>query len=159
MYVIINNVYGMQIYTHIWYNIFYHILWYIYHTFNYVMYVSHTWFTYITLFYIVYDYIYYVSLVQLLSLIQFIAISWTIACQASLSIINFQSLLNLMSSGLVMPPNHFILWCPLFHLQSFSASGSFPVRPLCIRWPKYWSFSFSISPSNEYTGLISFRID
>ena len=123
------------------------------------MYVSHTWFTYITLFYIVYDYIYYVSLVQLLSLIQFIAISWTIACQASLSIINFQSLLNLMSSGLVMPPNHFILWCPLFHLQSFSASGSFPVRPLCIRWPKYWSFSFSISPSNGYSGLISFRID
>ena len=104
-----------------------YFIWYIYHTFNYVMYVSHTWFTYITLFYIVYDYIYYVSLVQLLSLIQLIAISWTIACQASLSIINSQSLLNLMSNGLVMPSNHFILWCPLFHLQSFSASGSFPM--------------------------------
>ena len=63
-----------------------------------------------------------------------------------------------MSIESVMPSNHLILCCPLL-LQSFPASGSFPMSQLFIRWPKYWSFSFSISPSNEYSGLISFGMD
>ena len=81
--------------------------------------------------------------------------------QASLSITNTQSLLKLRSIELVMPSNHLILCNPLLLLTSIFASirvfsnGS----ALCIRWPKYWSFSFSISPSNEYSGLISFRMD
>ena len=85
---------------------------------------------------------------------------WTAAHQASLSVINSQSLLKFMSIKLVMPSNHFILCCPLLLLPSI-----FPIRVFsnvsvhCIRWSKYWSFSFSISPSNEYSGLISFRID
>ena len=59
-----------------------------------------------------------------------------------------------------MPSNHLILCCPLLLLpQSFPASGSFQMSQLCIRWPKYWSFSFNISPSNEYSGLIPFRMD
>ena len=81
------------------------------------------------------------------------ATPWTAARQASLSVTNSQSLLKLMSTELVMPSNHLILCCPLHsHLQSFESV-------LCIRWPKYWSFSFNISPSNEYSGLISFRMD
>jgi len=83
---------------------------------------------------------------------------WTAACQASMFITISQSLLQLMSIESVMPSNHLILCHPLSScLQSFPALGSFPMIRLCIRWPKYQSFS--ISPSNEYSGLISFRID
>ena len=80
---------------------------------------------------------------------------------ASLSITNSWSLLRLMSIELVMPSNHLILCCPL-HLPPsvFPSIRAFSTESaLCIRWPKYWSFSFNISPSNEYSGLISFRID
>ena len=77
-----------------------------------------------------------------------------------MSIINCQSLLKVMSIELVMPSNHLILCRPLLILlKSFPASGSFQISQLCIRWPKSWSFSFSISPSNGYSGLISFRMD
>ena len=86
---------------------------------------------------------------------------WTAACQVSLSITNSQSLLKLMSIGSVMPSNHLILCRPLLLLPSAFPSIRVFSREsvLCIRWPNYWSFSFSISPSNEYSGLISFRID
>ena len=101
------------------------------------------------------------SLVQLLSCVQLFAIPWTVAHQASLSITNFQSLLKLMSIDLVMPSNHLILCCPLLLPPSiFLSIRVFSNESvLRIRWPKYWSFSFDISPSNEYSGLISFRID
>ena len=86
---------------------------------------------------------------------------WTAAGQASLSITNSQSLLKLKSIELVMPSYHLILCHPLFlppliipRIRVFSNDSV-----LCIRWPKYWSFSFSITPSNEYSGLISFRMD
>ena len=86
---------------------------------------------------------------------------WTAVRQASLSITNFQSLLKLMSIKLVMPSKHLIL-CHLLLLPpsifpSIRVFSNESVLP--IRWPKYWSFSFNISPSNEYSGLISFRID
>ena len=86
---------------------------------------------------------------------------WTAARQASLSITYSQSLLRLMSIESVMPSNHLILCCPLLLLPSiFPSIRIFSNESvLCIRWPKYWSFSFSISRSNEYPGLISFRID
>ena len=85
---------------------------------------------------------------------------WTAACQASLSITNSQSLLKLMSFALVMPSNHLILCHPLLPPSVFPSIRVFSSESaLCIRWPKYWSFSFSISPSNEYSGLISFRMD
>ena len=86
---------------------------------------------------------------------------WTEAHQASLSITNSRSLLKLMSIEMVMPSNHHILCCPLLFLSSiFPSIRVFSNESvLCIRWPKYWSFSFSISPSNEYSGLISFRMD
>ena len=86
---------------------------------------------------------------------------WTAAHQASLSFIISQSLLKLMSTELVMPSNHLILCCPFLLLPSIfpSISVSSNESALCIRWPKYWKFSFSTSPSNEYSGLISFRID
>ena len=86
---------------------------------------------------------------------------WTAAHQASLSIINSWNLLKLMSVKSVIPSNHLILCCPLLLLPSiFPSIGVFTNESvLCIRWPKYWSFSFSISPSNEYSGLISFRMD
>ena len=86
---------------------------------------------------------------------------WTAALQASLSITNSESLLKFMSIELVMPYNHLILCRPLFLLPSIfpSISGFSNESVLCIRRPKYWSFSFSISPSNEYSGLISFRVD
>ena len=85
----------------------------------------------------------------------------TAACQASLSITNSQSLLKLMSTESVMSSNHFIFCCPLLLLPSiFPSIRVFSNESAChIRWPKYWSFSFSISPSNEYSGLISFRMD
>ena len=86
---------------------------------------------------------------------------WTAVCQASLSITNSQNLLQLMSIEPVMSSNYLILCRPLLlppsifpNIRVFSNE-----LVLCIRWPKYWSFSFSISPSNEYSGLISFRID
>ena len=86
---------------------------------------------------------------------------WTVACQASLSITNSQSLLKLMSIQSVMQSNHLILCCPLLLLPSiFPSIRVFSTESvICIRWPKYWSFRFSISPSNEYSGLISSRID
>ena len=89
------------------------------------------------------------------------AIPWTTACQASLSITNSWSLFKLMSIELVMPSNSLILCHPLLLLPSvFPSIRVFSNESvLHIRWPKYWSFSFSISPSNEYSGLISFRMD
>ena len=106
---------------------------------------------------------YYVSFssVQLFSPVQLFATLWTAACQASLSITNFQSLLKLMSIESMMLSNHFILCCPL--RLPYSIFPSIRVFSnewvLWIRWPKYWSFSFSISPSNEFSGLISFKMD
>ena len=89
------------------------------------------------------------------------ATPWTAARQASLSITNSRSLFKLMSIELVMPSNHLILCHPLLFLSSmFLSIRVFSNEPvLRIRWPKYWSFSFSISLSNEYSGLISFRMD
>ena len=86
---------------------------------------------------------------------------WTAACQASLSIANSQSFLKFMSIELAMSSNHLILCHPLLLLPLiFSSIRVFSNESvLCIRWPKYWSFSFSLSPSNEYSGLISFRMD
>ena len=95
----------------------------------------------------------------MLSLVQLFVTPWTIAHQASLSITNFQSLLKLISIELVIPSNHLIFFRPLLlpsilpSIRVFSNESA-----LCIRWPKYWSFSFSISPSNEHPGLISFRM-
>ena len=87
-------------------------------------------------------------------------ILWTVACQVSLSITNSQSLLKLMSIELVMPSNHLILCHPLLLPSILPSIRVFSNESvLRIRWSKYWSFSFSISPSNEYSGLISFRID
>ena len=101
------------------------------------------------------------SSVQLLSWVQLCETPWTAAHQASLSIINSQSLFKLLSIESVMPSNHLILCRPLLLLLSvfFSIRVFSNESALCVRWPKYWSFSFSISPSNEYSGLISFRID
>ena len=89
------------------------------------------------------------------------AIAWTAACRPSLSISNSRSLLKLMSIESVMPSNHLILCSPLLLLPSISPSIRVFSNEsiLHIRWPKYWSFSFSISPSNEHPGLISFRMD
>ena len=86
---------------------------------------------------------------------------WTATCQASLSITNSQSLLKLMSVESVMPSNHLILCHPLLVLPSIFPSITVFAKESVLRnrWPKYWSFSFSLSPSNEYSGLISFRID
>ena len=98
---------------------------------------------------------------QLLSQVQLFASPWTAACQASLSITNSQSLLKLMSIKSVMPSNHLILCRPLLLLPSiFPSIRIFSNESvLCKRWPKYWSFSFSNSPSNRYLGFISFRVD
>ena len=88
------------------------------------------------------------------------ATPWTAACQASLSITSSQSLLILMSIESVMPSNNLILCRPLLLPSIFPSIRVFSNESaLHIRWPKYWSFSFSISPSNEYLGLISFRMD
>ena len=99
--------------------------------------------------------------VQLLSCVLLFATPWTAALQASLSITNSQSLLKLMFIESVMPSNHLILCHPLLLLPSiFPSIRVFSSESvLCIRWPKYWSFSFSISRSSEYSGLISFRMD
>ena len=101
------------------------------------------------------------SSVQSLSRVQLFATPWTTAHQASLSITNSQSPPKPMSIESVMPSNHLILHCPLLLLPSiFPSIRVFSNKSvLHIRWPKYWSFSFSISPSNEYSGLISFRMD
>ena len=100
------------------------------------------------------------SSVQLLSPVRLFVTPGTAARQASLSIINFQSLLKLMSIESVMPSNHLILCQPLLPPSVFPNIKVFPSEPvLCIRWPKLWSFNFSISPSNESSGLISFRFD
>ena len=101
------------------------------------------------------------SSVQSLSRVRLFATPWTAVHQASLSITNSWSLLKLMSIESVMPSNHFILCCPLLLLPSVIPSIRVLSNEsvLCIRWPKYWSFSFSISASSEYSGLISFRMD
>ena len=100
------------------------------------------------------------SSVQLFSCVLLFATSWTAARQASLSITNSRSLLKLMSIESVMPSSHLILCRPLLLppsiLLSIRVFSNESV--LCIRWPKYWSFNFSISPSNEYSGLTSFRM-
>ena len=101
------------------------------------------------------------SSVQSLSRVRLFATPQTAACQASLSITNSQSLPKLMSIEAVMPSNHLILCHPLLLLPSiFPSIRVFSKESaLCIRWPKYWSFSFNISPSSEHSELISFRMD
>ena len=101
------------------------------------------------------------SLVQSLSHVQLFATPWIATRQASLSITNSWSLLKLMPIELVMPSSHLILCHPLLLLPPITPSIMVfsNESTLCMRWPKYWSFSFSISPSNEHTGLISFRMD
>ena len=100
------------------------------------------------------------SSVQSLSRVRLFATPWTAACQASLSITNSQSLLKLMSIELVMPSNHLAFCCPLLLPSIFPSIRVFSNEPaLHIRWPKYWSVSFSISLPSEYSGLISFKID
>ena len=101
------------------------------------------------------------SSVQLLSRVQLFETPWAAACQASLSISNPRSLLKLMSIELVVPANCVVLCCPLLFLPSiFPSIRVFSNKSvLGIRWPKDWSFSFNISPSNEYSGLISFMMD
>ena len=103
----------------------------------------------------------FISSVRSLSHVWLFATAWTAAHQASPSITNSWSLLKLMSIESIMPSNHLILCHPLLlppsifsSIRVFSNESALPIR-----WPKYWSFSFSISPSNEYSGLISFRVD
>ena len=102
-----------------------------------------------------------ISSVQSLSHVRLFMTPWTAACKASLSITKSRSLFKLMSIQLVMPSIHLVLCGPLLFPPSiFPSIRVFPNESvLHIRWPKYWSFSFSISPSNEYSGLTSFRID
>ena len=102
-----------------------------------------------------------VVFIQLLSHVQLFATPWIAAHQASTSVTISRSLLKLMSIKAVMPSNHLILCCPFLLPPSVFPSIRVFSNELAlhIRWPKYWSFSFSISPSNEYSGLISFRID
>ena len=102
-----------------------------------------------------------VTTVQFISRVQLLATPWTAARQASLSITNSRTLLKLMSIESVMPSNHLILCHPLLLLPSiFPSIKVFSNESaLHIRWLKYWSFSFSINPSNEYSGLVSFRMD
>ena len=102
-----------------------------------------------------------ISSVQSFSHVQLFVTPWIAARQASLSFTNSQSLLKLMSIESVMPSDHLILCCPLLLLPSILLSiRVFSNKSaLLIRWPKYWSFSFSISPFNEYSGLLSFRMD
>ena len=98
--------------------------------------------------------------VQSLSCVRLFGTPWTAACQASLTITNSRSLLKGMSIEWVMPSNHVILCRPLLLRSIFPSIRVFSNESvLHIRWPKYWSLSFSISPSNEYSGLISFRMD
>ena len=100
------------------------------------------------------------SSVQSLSRVQLFVTPWTAAGQTSLSITSSWNLLKLVSIKLVMPSNHLILCRPLLLLPSiFPSIRVFQNESLLMRWPKFWSLSFSISPSNEYSGLIFFRID
>ena len=103
----------------------------------------------------------YQSVTLVTSRVRLFATPWTAAHQASLSFTNSQTLLKLMSIELVMPSNHLILCHSLFLLSLIfpRIRVFFTETVLHIRWPKYWSFSFSISPSNEYEGLVSFRVD
>ena len=103
----------------------------------------------------------YVSSVQLLSCVQLFVTPWPAAHQASLSFTTSWSLPKLMSIELVRPSNHLILCCPLLLSSIFPSIRVFSneLALYHIRWPKYWSFSFSISTSNEYSGLISFRVE
>ena len=107
------------------------------------------------------NFVLHFSSVQSFSRVRLFVTPWTAACQVSLSITNSQSIPKPMSIELVMPSNHLILCRRLLlmplvfpSIRVFSSESV-----LCIRWPKYWSFSFNISPSNEYSGLISFRMD
>ena len=115
----------------------------------------------IFLYILVVSMLFLLSAVQSLNHVQLFATPWTAACQASLSIANSQGLFKLMSVVSMMPSNHLILCCPLLLLPSIIPSIRVFSNEsvLRIRWPKYRSFSFSFSPSNEYSGLISFRID
>ena len=97
------------------------------------------------------------SSVQSLSCVRLFTTPWTAARHASMSITNSQSLPKLMSIELVMPSNRLIFWSPLHLLPSIRVFSN--ESALCIKWPKYWSFSFNISPYNEHSGLISFRMD
>ena len=97
------------------------------------------------------------SSIQSFSHIQLFVTPWTAACQASMSITNSQSLFKFMCIELVMPSNHLILCRPTSVFPSIRILSNKSVS--CIRWPEYWSFSSSISPSNEHPGLISFRMD
>ena len=99
--------------------------------------------------------------VQLLSCVRLFATPWTAVHQVSVSITNSRSLLKLTSIESVMPSNHLILFCPLLLPPSIFTSFRVFSNESILRtmWPKYWNFSFSISPSNEYSGLISFRMD
>ena len=98
--------------------------------------------------------------VQSLSHVRLFVTPWTTACQASLSITNSRSSPKPMSIELVMPSNHLILYCPLLLPSIFPSIRVFPDESaLCIRWPKYWSFRFNNSPSNEHPGLISSKMD
>ena len=101
------------------------------------------------------------SSVQSLSHVRLFATPWITACQASVSITNSRNSPKLMCIELVMPSSHLILGCPLLLLPSIfpSIRVFFNESTLCMTWPKYWSFSFSISPSNEHPGLVSFRMD
>ena len=100
------------------------------------------------------------SSVQSLKHVQLFATPWSAAHQASLSSTNSWSLLKLMSIESMMPSSHLILCCPLLMPSIFPSIRVFSTQSvLHFRWPKYWSFSFSIGPSNEYSGLISFRMD
>jgi len=98
-------------------------------------------------------------IVQSLSRVQLFVTPWTVAHQDSLSYTISWALLKLMSIESVMPSNHFILCHPFFLLPPIFPNIRLFPQGLCSRWPKYWSFSFSISPSKEYSGLISYRID
>ena len=102
-----------------------------------------------------------VVVVQSLSCAQLFETPWTASCQASMSFTVSGSLLKLMPIEPVMPSNHLILCRPILLLPSvFPSIRVFPNKlALCIRWPKYWSFRYSINPSNEYSRLFSFRID
>ena len=103
---------------------------------------------------------FYVQFSLVTQLCPILCTPWTVACQATLSIINSQSLLKLMSTESVMPSSHLILCCPLLLPSIFPSIRVFSNESvLHIRWTKYQSFSFSISPSNEYSGLISFRMN
>ena len=135
-----------------------YLIWHICNTFNYVIYVSHTWFTYIIL-YSIWLHILY----QFSSVAQSSPTLWDLMDYSMPGFpVHHQlpRLLNLMSNWSGEPSNHLILWSPFLPPAIFPRIRVFSKESgLCIRWPKYWSFSFSIGPSNEYSGLISFRID